>query len=561
MKHNNKIRAAGYVRKSKVIKDLSGRTRDIVSPDIQKESFYRYAKANNEELIYIEEDINVSGYKISWKKRKGLMRLYELAERKAYEKLYIYRFSRLGRKETAIIIREFEKLNVSIVATDEDIDIGSAAGKFHRNVIMAMDEYFSDDLAQRTRDYYRYWVENAENTGGWTGGQPGFGYMVKNKHYEIHPEDSGGLRLIVKLYIQGYGYKHIANELTAAGFTGKKAKLFPYNKVRYIISNIVEGKYGGNLIKKIKNEKTGIYEKHEIPNILPILVSEEERIMIKYRHESKKKNPKNAKRPGKQYLLSGLAAVFCDDCKHSGTKLRGIHKTSNRNGKKYSYRKYICKVFHEEGAGCREKFSINMEELDNIVIHHIQKHLKSIGFSRQVSEQVRNNLRNWEVMESDEIFNYRKQIEEAEQKIGNLVQAIADGKDEQTTAYLMNEIKKQDDKKNKYKLEITRLQKTLDKNTLLDQTVETILSSLNLIQESFDNMTFQDKRFVIHNLLSQIQVYPGTKRIKLIFRIDPTLIGIFPQEATEIKQYEYATHTLRGKIEIVFEIEFSFEQS
>ena len=101
--------------------------------------------------------------------RTELLRLMQEAEAGRINRLYVYKFDRLGRAaETHVLVEDLEQNGVEVISVTE----GTNALAFCLQLLVAAD--YSRVLAERTRDG----LVQRHKQGYWTGGPPPYGFRV-----------------------------------------------------------------------------------------------------------------------------------------------------------------------------------------------------------------------------------------------------------------------------------------------------------------------------------------------------------------------------------------------
>ncbi|GGK21767.1 hypothetical protein GCM10010965_13410 [Caldalkalibacillus thermarum] len=110
--------AVGYVRQSKERKD-----RESISPETQIEKIKQFAKLQETKVVKIFRDIDISGFRVHYSKRTGLMDMLEYIKANKIKKVYVYNLARLSRriKDFLEITNELEKFDCSVVSATEMI--------------------------------------------------------------------------------------------------------------------------------------------------------------------------------------------------------------------------------------------------------------------------------------------------------------------------------------------------------------------------------------------------------------------------------------------------------
>jgi site-specific DNA recombinase len=134
-----------------------------------------------------------------------------------------------------------------------------------------MVEYYSKNLA---REVMKGLQENACQA-KFNGGIPPLGYDIVDGKYIINEKETETVRLIFDLYAQGYGYRHIIDELNLRGYRTKKGKPFSKNSIYEILKNEkYTGKYIFNKVTK-KNHRMVKEDIIVIDNAIPAIIDED----------------------------------------------------------------------------------------------------------------------------------------------------------------------------------------------------------------------------------------------------------------------------------------------
>lgn len=211
------MKAVGYVRISTEEQATKG-----VSLDAQKSAVRRWAEDNAAELLYLFEDVGVSGMKL--KQRKALQGALEaVCEHKAA--LVVFSLSRLSRstKDTLYIAERLDKAGADLVSLSERIDTTSASGKMLFRLMAVLNEFERDQISERTSSVLQYKKARGEAYSPTPYGFDRIGKMfVENEREQLI------LMRILDLRKLGTSLKKIADTLNARGILAKRGgKWFP----------------------------------------------------------------------------------------------------------------------------------------------------------------------------------------------------------------------------------------------------------------------------------------------------------------------------------------------
>ncbi len=376
LNHNVKtIRARAYVRVSHV-----GDRKDTLQSDaMQLDEAKRYADylgfSFDEEASKTNADLDVSGFRKSWRQRPGLMSHYEAARRGEFNVLVFYKISRLARnvREALDMIDAFEKVGVSFHFVAEKIDSTSAQGRFLRNVLLSAAEMQSEDISS----FLKSTVARRAREGRLQGATPVWIRKIgkgKEARYEIVPEQAENIRRLIELRLQGTGYEKIAQRLNEEGRRTVQNKYwtggmtFKYLQPHYVESMLGTGFYG-----------RGTSEEFRIPGAYPSILTQEEadRILAVQQIYSEDYGRKpvqgldwmtnKRKKVGRRsadavHILSGI--LFCPYC---GARMV-IHMTSAKEKRAVPVR-YICPRYISSAELHRKGLSIvNASSMEDAVL-------------------------------------------------------------------------------------------------------------------------------------------------------------------------------------------------
>lgn len=289
--------------------------------------------------IYMDDNVSGSAFE-----REGLSRLKEDAAEGRLDLLLVKDLSRLGRNnaKTLLLLDYLEEYGVRVYSFDGRYD------SVRDNDTVGIETWFNEryirDISRKIRASLRYKIEKGEYLG-----HAPFGYKksVEEKNRLCVDEEKAGIvRLIYKLYREGYGYGSIAKRLNDSGFDSpsQKAAWNPIAVRRILQSQVYTGDTVQGVSEKIsfKSKKTRRLPRerwtvtsrtHEA--IIDRAQFEEVQQLIRGRSQG------YGPHKNRLYPLKGL--IFCGRC-------GSILYARNRNGRKAAY---ICSRYFKTGTrGC-----------------------------------------------------------------------------------------------------------------------------------------------------------------------------------------------------------------
>ena len=340
----SKLRIASYARVS--YDEDKERYESIIN---QKNIIKDYAEEHfkNYEIIEFEDD-NYSGYKFD---RPDFTRMKQQVLDGNIDIVIAKDLSRIGRHnaKTLLFIEELEQLDVTVIAINDDLD----TSKNNNNDIVGIKTWYNELYVKDISRKIRSTVENKSKNGTWITNVP-YGYVMidyQKRKYKIDESAAEVVREIFKMYVDGSGYKKIAEKLTE--------NKVPIIENDFYIGTLRTNKYtrkGINGIdKKQPEEKQYVFENFHEPILSTELFNKAQET-----HKSRKKK-KTHYRGTKKYANDYTGLMKCGDC--------GAPMFSISNGKRKPA--YYCGGYHNHGRAVCTSHHILVSVLDNLVKEYI----------------------------------------------------------------------------------------------------------------------------------------------------------------------------------------------
>ena len=329
------------------------------------------------------EDRDKSGY--TFEQRPDYMRMREMLVNHEYDILIVKDLSRFSRR-TGKGLAEFEELSehdVRIIAIGDGVDYYQD----HIDDWMKIKLYFFvnempvTDTSRKVLDV----IASRQSKGEWICSVP-FGYVITNSKKMIFEVDEAAaevVRTIFKLYIDGYGYKRIANYLTdqsiptprmrekarkeAAGdeYKGKVKEQWSIVTVSEILCNDF---YIGTLReRKFRRKKINGVDV-ELDKSEHIVFENHHEPIVDYRvfataQEMLKQRSTNHYRGVKKYDNTYSGFMFCGDC---GSPMFAMSRKDLAEA-------YTCGTYHVRGlAGCTSHH-VRADFLDKMLKQYVKR--------------------------------------------------------------------------------------------------------------------------------------------------------------------------------------------
>lgn len=462
-------KAIGYIRQSKERKD-----RDSISPETQLEKIKQFAILQDNDLVATFQDIDISGFRVHYSKRTGLLDLLEFIKANEIEKVYVYALSRLSRriKEFIEVTDILEGYGVSVVSATEMVDMATPQGRLFRNILLSFNEYYSDSLSSTILDNHKKNVQ----LGKWNGGNVSYGFNWDKQNMKFDKNDDfKNLELIIQKAVEGWGVKKISNYLNKIKIKSPQGKNWNSQTVKYILSNRF---YLGNL------NYDG--ESYNSDTIEQVITNEQWEIIQKNLSRYDGMGPKVKVSP---HLLTGILQCEC------GSRYEIRYNGSTR------VRRYIC-ASRQYNQDCNSNL-IDADSIEVKVIERIQKLIESSYFEDIVQEH--------SILSTPTENTLKNEIKRLESELSKIVQAQEDIYQE---TFINRNIKKErfyeintkfDTQREALEIEIKNLYTQISKHDI--NYIVDYKQNLKEFIDTFSYLTKDEQRIALHDLIDTIIVY------------------------------------------------------
>ena len=413
------LRIAGYCRIS-VDEELD---RDNTSIENQKAiiSDFVARKFPGTELVFYE-DRDRSGYTFEQREGYQAMRRELMAHR--LDILVVKDFSRFSRRNSRglVELEDLRDAGVRIISIGDNIDFPNDDDWLKIQFQFLLNEMPVTDTSRKVKSVIR----RRQADGKWICAAP-YGYIVnKQQQFEVVPTEAEIVRRIYRLYIDGWGYKRIANSLTGDGIptprmSERERKIAEGEDYRrsvksawsivtiqtildndFYIGTLRQGKYqrakiNGRDVRRDETEQIVIENHHQ-----PIIDYRTFATVRSLREKRAKYNYRGVKINDNVY--SGF--LECGDC---GAPMFALGRRDLKPA-------YTCGTYHRRGtAGCTTHH-IRVDKLDELVKLYVKK--------------VRDNSAEMLAELNAEIAREPEDVAEAERSAANLEDVLLDAQEE-----------------------------------------------------------------------------------------------------------------------------------
>jgi site-specific DNA recombinase len=232
-------RLIGYARVSS-----DDQARNGISLHSQRERIRAYAEASSCELVRIESDDGVSGFKAP-DKRPAMARALAAVRAGDADGIVAIALDRLSRNaiETMLLIESSEREGWRLVAMDLALDTGTSTGKLVAHVLAAVAQMYRDQISERTQDALDRVAREGRARSrftpyGWRTAK-GSSRVTKGDHAALvkHPGEQKALAKMLRLRAKGEGPQGIANALNEAGMRTRNGTAWSRQAVWLLLEN------------------------------------------------------------------------------------------------------------------------------------------------------------------------------------------------------------------------------------------------------------------------------------------------------------------------------------
>ena len=412
-------RIAGYARIS-VDEELD---RDNTSIENQKAIIADFVarKFPGSELVFYE-DRDRSGYTFEQREGYQAMRRELVAHR--LDILVVKDFSRFSRRNSRglVELEDLRDAGVRIISIGDNIDFPNDDDWLKIQFQFLLNEMPVTDTSRKVKSVIR----RRQEDGKWICAAP-YGYIVnKQQQFEVVPVEADVIRRIYRLYIDGWGYKRIANALTDEGvptprMSERERKVAEGEDYRrsvknawsivtvqgildndFYIGTLRQGKYqrakiNGHDVKRDEVEQIVIENHHQ-----PIIDYRTFATVRALREKRAKYNYRGVKINDNVY--SGF--LECGDC---GAPMFALGRRDLKPA-------YTCGTYHRRGtAGCTTHH-IRVDKLDELVKLYVKK--------------VRDNSADMLAKLNEELAREPEDVAETERSAANIEDVLLDAQEE-----------------------------------------------------------------------------------------------------------------------------------
>ena len=409
-----KIKAVAYGRYS------SDNQRDE-SIDAQLRAIDEYTRKNNIQIVKTFIDRAKSATSANRPEFQNMIKFCE-SDTSGITMVIVHKLDRFSRDkyDSAMYKQKLKLKGIRVVSVLENLD-NSPESLILESVIEGMAQYYSANLA---REVAKGQKENALKALH-NGGDAPLGYDVAyDKTYTVNEEEAQAVKIIFDMYVKGYSYSNIIDELNELGYKTKRGNKFGKNSLHGILSN---EKYTGVYVfnktqrKGVNGKRNGHKQKSEeeiikVEGGMPQIIEKETFNQAQEMMKRRKKSP-GAHKATTTYLLTGI--IRCGECGHA---MQG-NKRKDKYGNDYISYRCGCR---KQKRDCKNR-EIKRDYLETFILQELEKNILNDNaipaLSKALNEKLKvSNDNNVELLKSLE-----NKLDKVNKEINNILNAIMNG--------------------------------------------------------------------------------------------------------------------------------------
>ena len=472
-----KKRVAIYIRYS------SENQRDGYSVEYQLDECKKYIKQHD--MLFVNSYIDEATTGKTTANRSAFFDMLGDVKRGLYDCVVVYKYSRFARNlvEATLYAHQIEKAGAKLISAMERIDDSTPEGKMMRNIIMIMDEYYSDNLAT----FVQSSMHTAAKSGRIMGGTAPLGYRLNSdKRLEIDEHEAEIIRSIFGLYASGFSLADILRWTVDKGYRTRRGNPFTESALYVILRN---EKYIGRFVYEVKG-----YDAIIIEDAVPRIIDDEtwHRVQEKISECLQNKHQPKPRLKERSYPLTGK--IVCGCC---GNSYIGSAKVSRKRNQDYSY--YVCRG-KKKMKICHNK-DIRKEQVEDFVFGEIKKRLLNPDIIDRIARETYEIVSDGTGDIEAEIKKLKAEKTKIEKRLEILLDAMLDG---EIPKSVMNK------KSEKLNAELEAIQKQLDEKQVAAVTSITYEKVYGYLEQLMNDLEHGDndmKKAVINQMVRSITIY------------------------------------------------------
>ncbi len=471
--------------------------------------------------------------------RPAFKKMMEQIKNGEFKALVVYRLDRVSRNvsDFSALIEDLNQNNIVFISIREQFDTATPMGRAMMYIASVFAQLERETIAERIRDNM---LELAK-TGRWLGGNTPTGYCSESfkcvtinektkKSYKLKlvPQEAEIVKLIYDLFIKTGSLTLTESELIKQKIFTKNGNHFTRFSVKSILQNPVYMIADQEAYDYFKSKNADLFSSiNDFDNCCGIMAYNRTyqkkgkttvykpisdwivsvgkhkgiitgKVWVSVQDKLEQNMSKSFHRPQKnKALLTGI--LFCS----CGSKM--YPKLSKNKNCDYNIRHtYVCKLKERSKKDLCKNININGNTLDKIIVDNIKKiSIEKAVFINQLEKSKYLYLSNKK--ENSQNFNaLKKEKTDLKRKANSLLDTLADITETKAKKLIIERINQINDKINIISQNIEKTINSENKNNLNDIEIKKLCQKLITFENMFDDMTYEQKRTAIRNIVSKV---------------------------------------------------------
>lgn len=511
--------------------------RNQINQTVTQKRVALYARVSTveqaEEGYSIDEQINVlrewcekEGYTIhdeyidrgkSGKDIKGRPAVQQLiydANQKSFDIVLVWKMNRLSRKSVDLltIVDQLQNKNIGFRSYTEHYETETPSGRLQFQMMAAISEFERANIAENVK---MGMIARAKE-GSWNGGQV-LGYDVvttpsdnrkrKLSKLVVNENEAATVRKIFEWYVQGNGYKSIANRLNKNGYRTKKDKDFSINAVRTILCNPIYAGYIRYNVRRDWNEK----RRNNInPNPVIVRGQHEPLISTDVWEQTKSLMKSRTGKPNRvhsgEFPLTGI--LKCPVCGSSTVLGRTTNRT--KDGSKRVLEYYVCGAWKNKGTAVCRSNGVRTDYAEKYVLQKIADLAQSDVLLKQITESIHRKNKDGRLPLEKEHETLKKSLSAIQAKKDKYLRLYVD--EVISKGDLTNQLATLDNEMERFKEQLTAIEGQLAQGGMPQVSYEVVKEVMQNFMIAYQGaLTAEQKKKLLHLLIHKITISKDRK--------------------------------------------------
>ncbi|MGD6899304.1 recombinase family protein [Bacillus infantis] len=443
----------------------------------QKQKLIAFCNSQEWELqsVYVDEGISAKDMN-----RPQLQQMIKDIKDGQIECVLVYRLDRLTRSvlDLYTLLQTFDKYGCKFKSSTEVFETTTAIGRMFITIVAAMAQWERENMGERIALGFAEKVRQGKYALNF---RPiGYNLDLKTGKLTINEDEAQIIKLIYKMYIDGYGGNRICKYLNSQGITTKAGNKWNNKPLMEILKNpLYKGylKWNDEVVEGLHDHiiQPDVFDK--VQELIASRKTAEPRIV------------------SSEYIFSGK--IKCPSCGHALVGYRAYAVLAS--GEKVSYKNYRCmKKKLGECEGCRSISEKNMQEAFLRLIEKMDYDL--IAKKAYEEKKSQTKIESQSELEIDLIHRELSKIEKRKKKW-----QYAWSDDEMPYEDFKKRMKEAAVEEERLKLQLDKIQVD-DRVNTSEYSMADVMDALKKIKKNWDKLSDMQKKNLIDKIIAKIEI-------------------------------------------------------